>query len=76
MAAVYECRHCHVITSEPAELCLPVGVDIRCDYGRDLNEHHQRMCRPVRVMTTTECDMCGRPTLREQLVCLPTEFTP
>jgi hypothetical protein len=73
MAAVYECRTCQVLCTEPGELCLPSGVDLRCDYDEDRNEQQLRMCPPMRARTRIECEVCGRPSLRGYLVCLPKE---
>mgnify|MGYP001603652987 CR=1 FL=1 len=74
MSTIYECESCNVLGTQPQELCQPTEVMMRCDYGRDLEGQKDAMCKTTRHRVDSHCDMCGRITLQDELVCMPTQL--
>lgn len=74
MAATYECLDCDVIVEDPRALCNPTAVQILCSFGRSRAERREAICAPMRARVKRACEVCGRPTLDEALICEGTDF--
>lgn len=73
MATVYKCGSCGVVSREKGHLCESEPLEGKYDYcGQDF-EPVVSMCETMREGLRFECETCGRPAERPDLVCRPTK---
>ena len=71
MALAYECHTCGVLSSDYRALCMPVVVDDRCVFGRGREQVEREMCHLARAACSSTCEVCGRPSLEDDIICMP-----
>lgn len=72
MSSGYKCKRCGVISERREHVCQPREVEYRAEFCSFKEDNFDMMCDSIAENMNFQCDICGRPTEKPNMVCSPT----